>query len=141
MKEIIYTFDNRGCYISDKTAMFEAQSHIRLIIKPHEFELKISDEIIRSSSCKGYIVDVSYKGEVCFYDFEKNLLAKASETQMEFAEVRCSWKSDLLSLEFGRVETVDYYPNCDGEYDRWGKEWVAQYSVTLETKNNSIVIG
>lgn len=141
MKEVIYTFNNRGCYMPDKAVTFEKESHIRLIIEPHEFELKISDEIIRSSSCKGYIIEASHKGEVFFYDYEKNLLAKANETQMQFEEIRFSWEQNILSLDFGRIETVDYYPNCDGEYDRWGKKWVTQHLVTLETKNNSIVIG
>lgn len=133
MKEVVYTFDSRGCYLPDKKAAFENESHIRLVIKPHDFELKISDEILRSSSCKGYVIEVSRTGDTHFYDYENNLLVTASGTEKEFAEVRFSWQQDLLTLDFGHMETVDNYPNCDGEYDRWSEKWVPEYGVNLNT--------
>lgn len=136
MKEVVYTFDSRGCYLPDKKAVFGTDTHIRLIIKPHDFELKISDEILRSSSCKGYIIEVSCTGDAHFYDYENNLLEKASGTEKKFAEVRFAWRQDLLQLDFGHMETVDNYPNCDGEYDRWSEEWVAEYGVNLNTATN-----
>lgn len=136
MKEVIYTFDNRGCYLPDKKAVFEADTHMRLIINPHEFELKISDDVLRKSSCDGYVIEVSRKGEVCFYDNERNLLDTVTETQKEFVQVEFLWKQNQLCLNFGHTATVDYYPDCDGEYDRWGTEWISEYEIIFDIVTN-----
>lgn len=140
MKDIIYSFNNRGCYLSDKTAVFETETYLRLIIEPHNFELKVSEDVLRKSSCAGYIIEVSRKGEVHFCDYNENPVASSDETQKEFEQVKFLWKREQLCLEFGRIVTVDYYPNCDGEYDRWGKEWVTQHTVTLNLKDNSVEV-
>lgn len=139
MKEIIYTFNNRGCYLPDKSEAFEAENKIRLVIKPHEFELKVSDEVLRSTSCEGYVIEASRKGEVTFYDYSNNLLAKTEATQKEYSEFRLSWKQNSFCLSFGSLQTVDYYPNCDGESDRWGTEWVTECEVVFDTVNNRFV--
>ena len=136
MKEIIYSFDNRGCYLPDKLETFSDDNVLKLIVKPHEFELKISDEVLRSSVCKGYFIEISNKGKVSFYDYENNLIATVDETQTEYSQFRFSWKQNLLCLNFGHVDTVDYYPNCDGEHDRWGTEWISEYEVRLNTLTN-----
>lgn len=140
MKEVVYTFDNRGCYLPDEKAVFETETHMRLIIKPHDFELKVSDEVLRKSCCDGYVIEVSRKGEVRFYDNDRNLLDAVDETQKEFAQVEFSWKQNQLCLNFGYMATVDYYPDCDGEYDRWGTEWISEYKIVYDTVNNKAEI-
>ena len=129
MKEIIYCFDRRGCYVPEETAEFKNDTQLRLIIEPHTFEMKISGEVIRSSFCEGYKIEVSQKGAARFLDQEDNLLAATEETEKAFVQVRFLWKQDQLRLQFGRMASVDYYPNCDGEHDRWGTEWVTEYEV------------
>lgn len=141
MKEIVYTFDNRGCYLPDKTETFEKETLLRLVIKPHKFELRVSDEVLRSSSCEGYVIEASCKGGVSFYDKDNKLLAMAEDNQSEeFAQIKFSWKQEQLSVEFGCKVTVDYYPNCDGESDRWGEEWVTKRAVLLNLKTNAVEI-
>lgn len=138
MKEIVFTFDNRGGYVPNAPIAFETETALRLIVKPHEFELKLSGEVLRRSSCSGYILDVSQNGAVRVYDYENNLLAAAEATSADYAQVTFSWSETCLSLSFGRVETVDYYPNCDGEHDRWGTEWVSQYDLRFDPATNTI---
>lgn len=138
MKEVIYTYQSRGCYAADKPTIFETDDRIRLIIEPHQFELKLSGKTLRDTSCNGYIIDVSRKGEVCFYDAENDLLAKADETPKEYERVVFEWAQDHLTLRFGHTEIEDYYPNCDGEHDRWGTTWISEYVVTLNTATNEI---
>ena len=140
MKEIIYTFQNLGGYVPAEAVRFQEESCLRLIIEPHDFEMKISGEVIRSSNCKGYKIEVSRQGAVRFFDYADHLLAATEETEKTFPQVRFLWKQDWLQLQFGCVETVDNYPNCDGEYDRWSEEWVTQRLVVLNLKDNMVEI-
>jgi len=140
MKEIVCTFDARGCYLADKRAVFGEETHIKFIVKPHSFDLKIAGETIRSSSCAGYLVEVSHTGEVVFCDYEGNTLAKANAAPATFVEAKLLWSPDALSVDFGHVETVDYYPHCDGEHDRWGEEWITERSVSLSPENHAVEI-
>lgn len=138
MREIIYKYDNRGLYQTDDNTSFAGDSHIKIIVEPHDFSIAIGGEVLRSTSYDGGMVIVSCEGEVVFCDNEDNIIGRADKSEDCYAEVRLEWKQDFLSIQFGRIDTVDYYPNCDGEYDRWGKEWVTQRSVTLNLKNNSV---
>lgn len=138
MKEILYTFQTRGGYLPDTPAVFGEETQLRLTVAPHEFELKLSGQVLRSSSFRGCGIEVSSAGAVCFRDSENVLLARLPETGRKFAEVRLIWSQDRLSLEFGQEETVDNYPNCDGEYDRWSEKWVAEYTVNLNLANHSL---
>ena len=138
MKQITYNFENRGVYSPDQDAKFGGDSHLKLIVNPHDFSLSVSGETLRSSSCGAYSIIVSRNGETCFYDAGDKLIAKADGTDREFAEVKLKWSQDKLELSFGCWCTVDYYPNCDGEHDRWGTEWDTQRTVTLHLTDHSV---
>lgn len=137
MREIFYK-NNRGLYQTEDDTSFGADSHLKIIIEPHDFSIAIGNEVLRSSSCKGYSVIVSAEGEVVFYDNENTVLGTADKSENCYEEVLLNWEQDLISIRLGYTATVDYYPDCDGEYDRWGKEWVTKRSVTLNLKNNSV---
>ncbi len=141
MKEYVFTFQRNNYYMSslENTASFNGETQVRLIIEPHEYELKLSDEVLRSSSCKGYTIEISNKGGVCVFDEEGNLLVKSEETQNDFREFRFEWKQDFLTLRFGHKETVDNYPNCDGESDRWDTRWFTDYEVKFDTVANQLI--
>lgn len=132
MTEIIYTFNNRGVYLPDKKAKFGGESRLRLIVKPHTFELKLSGEVIRSSSCPGYTIEVTRRGGVQFFSAQGELITSVDESDREYPQIELKWSQDEIQLCFGSIETVDYYPNCDGESDRWGEEWVTQREIKLE---------
>ncbi len=138
MKEIVFTFSNHGCYLPNGPISFDTENHLKLVIQPHDFELKLSGDILRNSSCKGYIIEVSCKGQVCFYDYDNNLLATAINTERDFSQIKFTWKQDKLHLSFGKEITVDNYPNCDGESDRWSTRWNSDYEVILNTATNQI---
>lgn len=138
MKEIVFTFDNRGGYVPNTPIAFETETALRLIVKPHEFELKLSGEVLRRSSCSGYILDVTRNGAVSVCDYEHTPLAATAATGADYAQIKFTWSETGLSLGFGRVETVDYYPNCDGEHDRWETEWVSQYEVRFDPATKQV---
>ncbi len=140
MREIIYQFDNRGTYLTADSTSFAGETHLKLIAKPHDFSLAVGGEVLRSTSFEGCTVIVSCDGEAVFCDREGSELGRADKCERQFEQVRLEWKQGLVSVLFGRMETVDYYPNCDGEHDRWGTEWVTQRAVTLNTENRLVEI-
>ena len=42
------------------------------------------------------------------------------------------WKQSEISVQFGSEQTIDNYPHCDGEHDRWSTKWVAEHEVKLQ---------
>lgn len=134
MKTITYTFSARGDYQPDAPAVFGEQTHLKLIVTPHDFELKLSGDVLRKSSCDGYQIVVSRQGEACFYDAGGELIARAAPTDAQYPQVVLTWAQHALKLSFGQWVTVDYYPNCDGESDRWGSKWESQKEVSLDLK-------
>lgn len=140
MKEIRYKYNNSGLYVTADDTIFDTEYQMKIVVEPHDFSIAIGGEVLRSSTCGGCSAIVSCEGEVEFYDREDNLLAKVEKGDRTYAQMRLVWKQDLITVEFGRVETVDYYPNCDGEYDRYGKQWVTARSVTLNETNHCVEV-
>ena len=139
MREIHYCFNSLGLY-ETKDSTFLDQPQLKIMMDPHKFSIAIGGEVLRSSSCKGYQVEVSRKGAVTFYDQESNRIAGTEETDRTFEKVLLSWKQGSVCIEFGKVEEVDYYPNCDGEFDRWGTTWCPERKVTLDEITNALTI-
>lgn len=140
MREIIYKFNNLGTYTTEQSTVFADETELKLIIEPHDFSLKVGEDVLRTSHCEKYVINVLKNGEAVFYDSDSKEIAHADKTDAKFDEVRFVWEQDVLNIQFGHVETVDYYPNCDGESDRWGREWICERMVTLELESHSLKI-
>lgn len=56
--------------------------------------------------------------------------AKA-ESDRRFSEVYCLVKERTITLRFPIKETIDHYPNCDGEYDRYSERIVDNVIITF----------
>ena len=134
MKEFICKFNGNGYYFEDNktTISFGEDTNIRIVVEPIDYELKIGNEVLSSANCKGYLIDISNQGEVALRDYDGNLISQKIGGEKIFAEAKFIWNKDALCVEFGQTEEVDYYPNCDGEHDRWGIKWVAEYTVILD---------
>lgn len=131
MREIVYEFNTLGAYETKDSTVFGEDNELKIIVKPHNFSLKVGDEVLRESSESGYSIIVSSLGEAVLYDEDGKEIAKAAPGDTQYCEVRLFWNSGVFSLQFGRVETVDNYPNCDGEYDRWSEQWVKGREVSF----------
>lgn len=140
MRQIRYKFNNSGRYITGDDTVFGSDDALTLTVEPHDFSIAIGSEVLRESSCGGYEIEVFRDGETAFYDAAHALLARTDKGTGSYRQVKLVWKQDILTLQFGRVATVDYYPNCDGEHDRWGKEWETQRAVTLNLQDNSLTV-
>ena len=119
---------------------FAGSTRMKLIVEPHDFSLAINGQVLRSSSCSGYAVEVTCDGGAVFFDSDRREIACVEAGNQSYKKVKLQWQQDSLTLLFGFLDEVDYYPNCDGESDRWGHEWVTQRTVTLNLPDHSITI-
>ncbi len=140
MREIVYKYETRGMYTTDSDTSFNADKELKLIAKPHNFSMKIGEEVLRSTSFGGIVAVVSNDGAVVFYDNDNCEIAKVEKGDSVYKKVELKWNEEFVAIEFGSVVTVDYYPNCDGESDRYGEEWSVQRAVKLNLKDNSIQV-
>ena len=140
MREILYKYNTRGLYQTEDDTTFGGETNLKLVIEPHKFSIAVGGETLRSTAYEGGAVVASRNGGAAFYDHTGALLAKAAESDANYKEIYLRWQPDSLSVQFGQAEQVDYYPHCDGEYDRWGTEWVAQRTVTLHLKDNTVTV-
>lgn len=133
MKEYIFKFCRYSYFMQeDQTgAVFGEDRQVRLILEPVEYELQMSGAVLNKVSCKGYIIDITNTGAVRFCDYAGALLAEKAAVDKEFKEFRLQWKDSAPAVSFGYQETVDNYPNCDGEYDRWSTRWAEEYNAAL----------
>ncbi len=138
MREIIYEFNTLGSYQTSGDTAFGQETHLKITVEPHDFSIAVGGEILRKSACKGYEIEVSSKGEAVFWDREGKELCRVQEQGQEYKEVRLLWKRGSVSLQFGKVEWIDNYPNCDGEHDRWDQRWRTEYEVTLNEETNTL---
>lgn len=138
MKEVLYKYSSRGMYVTENSTLFSGGTHMKITAEPHEFSLKVGGDVLRSTSFGGCVAVASCDGGAVFYDMENNEIARVDKGDRCYKEVRLDWKQDFLTLQFGYVAVVDYYPNCDGESDRWGHEWEIQRTVRLNLKDNSV---
>ena len=138
MREILYKYNQRGVYETEDKTTFDGDKQLKITVLPHEFELKISGEVLRKTSFEGCVAVVSNDGETVFYDMQNQIIATCEKDVKTYSEVRFFWKQDVITLEFGSVVTVDHYPNCDGESDRWGTSWEAERTVKLNLKNKTV---
>ncbi len=139
MREIIYKYNSGGSYQTEQNTSFADDSHVKLMVEPHEFSIAVGGEVLRSTSFSGCTAVVSREGEVVFYDHENNIIGREGESGGCYKEVRLIWKQDVITIQLGHIKVIDHYPNCDGEHDRWSEKWVAQRTVTLDLKSNSVV--
>lgn len=85
-----------------------------------------------------YCIEVSKKGGVCVRDREGHEIARLEETNRSFGRVQLSYSQPILSISFQVWEEIDYYPHCDGEYDRYEHKWVAKYHVKFDENTKQL---
>ncbi|MBR3844895.1 MAG: hypothetical protein IKM39_05245 [Clostridia bacterium] len=140
MREILYTFNQRGLYETRDNTAFGDDRQVKIIVEPHEYSLTVGHDVLRRTSCGGYTVIASREGETVFYNDQNEIIGRADKGETCYKNVILEWKQDTLTIQFGQVDEVDYYPNCDGEHDRWGQEWITKRQVTLTLNNMAVEV-
>ena len=134
MREAVFSYGRGNYYLADggNTVEFGEEKQVCLVMEPCDYELKLSGETLRKDVCQGYRVEVTHKGGVQIFGQDGRLLIRETEGTAEYEGIRLDWSDGALTLQFGHWETVDRYPNCDGEFDRWSKHWAVEYIYRAE---------
>lgn len=131
MREVVYKYNSRGCYEAIDKADFGNDKQLKIVVEPHSFSIAVGGEILRSSEFEGCSALASRNGAVEFYNQSGEIIKQVAKGDGQYDAVRLEWDKGALALQFGHIETVDNYPNCDGEHDRWSTEWVIDRRVEL----------
>lgn len=134
MKEYLYQFDRYDYFLDSmkKGDGFGGEEKVCLILAPYDYELKLSGEILNKASGKGYRAEITKGGAVSLFEEEGTLLCQIGEGEGRYAEFRVEKKEKKILILFGHTETVDHYPNCDGESDRYSIKWIAERGVQFD---------
>ncbi len=70
-------------------------------------------------------------GNAVFSDIEGNelLKGKANGKGRNFSKIYVSIKDAEICVRFPIIETIDHYPNCDGEYDRYSERIIDNINI------------
>ena len=138
MREIRYEFQNLGGYITQNDTVFGADSQLVLLVPPHNFSLAVSGEVLRETAFDGCRIVVSEHGEAVFYDNDEKVMAHSQPTDAKFTAVKLLWQQGSVGVAFGKMAEIDHYPHCDGEHDRYSKQWQTEHSVVLDLTDKSL---
>lgn len=138
MRKIIYEYHNRGMYVTSDDTCFGDDKQVEILVNPHDFSISVSGKVLRSTSCDGYKIIVSNQGKTAFYNNEGDLVGQAEESNKSYEEVRVFFEDNTLSVQFGFVDVIDHYPNCDGEHDRYSHRWTPERKIKLNLNDNSL---
>ena len=75
------------------------------------------ENIILTVDAFGNTIFKNLNGEELYKD-------KAEGDRRYFSSVFCHVVNNTITVNFPIIETIDHYPNCDGEYDRYSERIV-----------------
>ncbi|MBQ8860823.1 MAG: hypothetical protein IJ015_05770 [Ruminococcus sp.] len=58
------------------------------------------------------------------------ILSGKAECSRIFSEIYCKVQDNVITVRFPVMKTIDHYPNCDGEYDRYSEVIVDNILIT-----------
>jgi len=89
-------------------------------------------------------------GHVEFYDMDENSLGfvdvPVDEDPSKYAHsaqygtVKCMADGDKITFQLPVYDWDDYYPNCDGESDRWNRRTIRWFNIEFDCKTQQIMI-
>ncbi len=98
-----------------------------------EFEIdrSISDTITVLFEKENIVLTADSHGAATFARPDGTEIKKVkAEADRLFGSIYCSVKEGVITVTFPVTETIDHYPNCDGEYDRYSKKIIDNILVT-----------
>lgn len=77
------------------------------------------------------VLTVNTHGDALFLNINGVELKKdKAESNRLFSSIYCSANKNAITVRFPVKETIDHYPNCDGEYDRYSERIVDNILIT-----------
>lgn len=79
---------------------------------------------------EGVILHADCHGNTVFRDTDGNeVYVEAVDTERLFWNIYVSVDEGKICVRFPATKWIDYYPNCDGEHDRWSEVIVDNFYV------------
>ncbi len=105
----------------------------------HEYELKRDGVVTILLEKENLVLEVCSQGDITLCDIDgKSIATKKVEPQKypdrNFNSVLVKFFDSKVELNMLINKTVDNYPHCDGEYDRWSTIRIENIPVTLKIK-------
>lgn len=71
-------------------------------------------------------------GNATFLNSDADEVFKSkAESNKYFSSIYCIVRKNTINIRFPITKTVDNYPNCDGEYDRWDEIITDNINITF----------
>lgn len=89
---------------------------------------------------EGYSIQAEADGSVRVYGPQNGLLGAVGPCGGPYRQVSATLEPQTLKVWFLHRETVDHYPDCDGEYDRWSERLVEDRVIALDRESNTVTV-
>lgn len=97
----------------------------------YDIDRSKSEEITVYFENEGVVLTADRAGNYTFAKADGTVIKNGkAESDRCFMFIYCSVKDNVINVRFPVTETVDHYPNCDGEYDRYSTKIVDNIIVT-----------
>lgn len=98
-----------------------------------EFDRNKAEEITVLFEKEGVMLTADIYGNYTFESTDGTVVKNGkAESDRCFMFIYCSVKDNVINVRFPITETVDHYPNCDGEYDRYSTKIVDNIVITCK---------
>lgn len=100
----------------------------------YETEFKFNDktELTVFFSNENIILKADKDGNAVFLTADgKEIKREKAESDRYFSTIFCKTYEGVVSVRFPICETIDHYPDCDGEYDRYSERIIENIIFTL----------
>ena len=99
--------------------------------KKFEIQSEKSEEITIFFEKEGVVLTADIHGNATFESVDGKIIKKdKADSSRFFSFIYCIVKDNKITVTFPVTETVDHYPNCDGEYDRYSQKIVDKIIIT-----------
>lgn len=96
-----------------------------------EFDRSKSEAITVFFEKENVVLYADIHGNATFENLDGTVVSKdKAESKRYFSFIYCKVQDNIITVRFPITETVDHYPNCDGEYDRYSEIIVDNIYIT-----------
>lgn len=96
-----------------------------------EIDRDTNDEITVFFENENIVLSADAHGNAIFCNTDGiEILRDKAQSDRYFSFIYCTVKDGTISVRFPVTETIDHYPNCDGEHDRYSVKIVHNIIIT-----------
>lgn len=99
--------------------------------KEFEIEREKSEKITIFFEKEGVVLTADIHGNATFESVDGKIIKKdKADSSRFFSFIYCIVNHNVITVTFPVTETVDHYPDCDGEFDRYSVKIIDKIIIT-----------